>query len=534
MRLAVQAAELHAAREQARLAAQTVAEGWRSETEPRRPIGTQDEIALLKSELDQTKDLGMRFAATAIRLGSEVNGLKSDLKLTQEQILEARRHGDMADAQLQETQCQVIALQAELTRLREELAAQHSSLAQAQQTAHTQAEGWTEEIHNLREELHRLSAQLGEAQRLYQEAQGQMAALQSELAAARAMLAQTQADSAHTEARLGNALATAITDTERARAELTDVSLSAQRQIEALTMQLAEAEAVAHQEAERVAERLASETQRLQTELTQLREALANAQMRSAELDDSRGKTLQRSAELEADQAAAQSRVRDLEQAASRLAEDLACADAERIAAVRLHNESEAAREDAERRAVQLQAALDQAAARAVAEMDEVRAAAQCEHDALQAQLAALQQETQAVLTRSNEQLAQNYAEIATLHDQLGTLRQDAAAQAERLQIALRQAEELPLRDEHEEMHIREDLERALQESARLRDERRAVEVDLERAHAALQEKDRALNDALLLVTLTETAAKASELELLRMHESKREWLAHSNAQRRR
>jgi hypothetical protein len=299
-------------------------------------------------------------------------------------------------------------------------------------------------------------------------------------------------------------------------------------------MQLAEAEAVAHQEAERVAERLASETQRLQTELTQLREALASAQMRAAELDDSRGKTLQRSAELEADQAAAQSRVRDLEQAASRLAEDLACADAERIAAVRLHNESEAAREDAERRAVQLQAALDQAAARAVAEMDEVRAAAQCEHDALQAQLAALQQETQAVLTRSNEQLAQNYAEIATLHDQLGTLRQDAAAQAERLQIALRQAEELPLRDEHEEMHIREDLERALQESARLRDERRAVEVDLERAHAALQEKDRALNDALLLVTLTETAAKASELELLRMHESKREWLAHSNAQRRR
>jgi len=181
-----------------------------------------------------------------------------------------------------------------------------------------------------------------------------------------------------------------------------------------------------------------------------------------------------------------------------------------------------------------LQESLEQAAARAMAEIDEVRAAAQCEHDALQVHLAVLQQETQAALARSHEQLAQNNSEIISLRAQLDTARQDAADQAERLQIALRQAEEFPLRYEYEEMRIREDLERTLQENARLRDERRAVEVDLERAHAALQEKDRALNDALLLVTLTETTANASELELLRMHGPKREWRAHSNPQRRR
>ena len=134
-------------------------------------------------------------------------------------------------------------LQAELARLQVELAGHHSSLTEAQQTSHALAEGWAEEVHNLREELHRLSAQLDEVQHLYQEAQGQMAALQSELATARALLAQTQSDSAHTEARLDTALATARTDAECARAELADVSQSAQRQIEALTMQLAEAEA---------------------------------------------------------------------------------------------------------------------------------------------------------------------------------------------------------------------------------------------------------------------------------------------------
>ncbi len=259
MRLAVEAAQLHMAREQARLATQTTAEERRSETALQAPSET-DVIALLKRELDQTKDLGMRYAATAIRLSNEVDALKSALKLSQAQILDTRRHGDMADAQRQESPRQMLTLQTELTCLRDELAAQH-------------------------------------------------------------------------------------------------------------------------------------------------------------------------------------------------------------------------------------------------------------------AQLAALRQEAQADLTRANEQLAQNCAEISALRDQLNTSRQDSAAQAERLQTDLWEVEDASYRDKQAGIDLLEELERARQESASLRDERRRLELDLERAHAALQEKDRALNEALLLVTFTETAAQAFELELLRMHD---------------
>ncbi len=364
-RLAEQAAQSRVMREDAQRITRSTASVRRNDVEPQRALGAQDEITRLKQELEQTQNMGMRFAATAIRLGNEINVFKSDLQLTRERMQEA--------------------------------------------------------------------------------------------------------------AKLDEALAAAKAETECVRTELDAVSRDTEQRIEALTLQLAETEARAQQEVAQLTAWQGNEAQGLRTEVGRLQEALARAVQRVDELDGSLGKAVQRSTELEAGQAAAKRRVSDLEQEFVRLSD--------------ASTRAETACENAERQSTQAQT-----------ELESMYTAARCEYELLQSQQEARQQEAQAALAAANGQLAGLAAELAVIRDSSDTVRQD----------------------EQLIMHLRAELERTLQECTDLRDERSAVVYDLERAHAALQEKDRALNDVLMLIDVTESAVKVTELEPRSIHDPQR------------